>query len=50
MVIGEKMDMFCDKVRVLSVQEAMEKIEAEGRVRSSGKGLYRKKSAGSILS
>jgi len=41
-VRGEKMDMFCDKVRVLSVQDAMEKIEAESRVRIVSKGTIAK--------
>ena len=48
-VRGEKMDMFCDKVYVLSVQDAMEKIEAEGRVRIVSKGTIAKSRAGSIL-
>ena len=41
-VKGEKMDMFCDKVRVLSDQDAMEKIDAEGRVRIVSKGTIAK--------
>ncbi len=41
-VRGEKMDMFCDKVRVLSVQDAMDRIEAESGVRIVSKGTIAK--------
>jgi LPS export ABC transporter protein LptC/lipopolysaccharide transport protein LptA len=41
-VRGERMDMFCDKVRVLSNRDAMEKIEAESQVRIVTKGTIAK--------
>ena len=41
-VRGERMDMFCDKVRVLSSQDAMEKIDAESHVRIVTKGTIAK--------
>jgi lipopolysaccharide transport protein LptA len=39
---GERMDMFCDKVRVLSNHDEIEKIEAESRVRIVTKGTLAK--------
>jgi lipopolysaccharide transport protein LptA/LPS export ABC transporter protein LptC len=39
---GEKMDMFCDKVYVLSTEEAMDRIDATGRVRIVSKGTIAK--------
>ncbi len=41
-VKGEKMDMYCDKVQVLSNQDAMEKIDAVGGVRIVSKGTIAK--------
>ena len=41
-VRGERMDMFCDKVRVLSNQDEMEKIDAESQVRIVTKGTIAK--------
>ncbi len=41
-VRGERMDMFCDRVRVLSNQDEMEKIDAESRVRIVTKGTIAK--------
>ncbi len=41
-VKGEQMDMFCDKVRVLSSQDAMEKIDAQSQVRIVSKGTIAK--------
>jgi lipopolysaccharide transport protein LptA/LPS export ABC transporter protein LptC len=39
---GEKMDVFCDKVNVLSTEEAMDRIDATGRVRIVSKGTIAK--------
>ncbi|MGD0230651.1 MAG: LPS export ABC transporter periplasmic protein LptC [Syntrophorhabdales bacterium] len=41
-VKGERMDMFCDRVRVLSNQDAMEKIDATGHVQILSKGTIAK--------
>jgi len=41
-VRGERMDMFCDKVRVLSSHDEMEKIDAESRVVIITKGTIAK--------
>ena len=41
-VKGERMDMFCDKVKVLSTNEDMDRIDATGRVRIVSKGTIAK--------
>ncbi len=41
-VKGEKMDMYCDRVQVLSNQDEMEKIDAAGSVKILSKGTIAK--------